>query len=240
MRLAGLQVNECSKFLSIAPSIDDHSVYFPAVDVRFPFQIEGIVSYLSTRIPSDQELRDYAGEYLLLTPNSEEWDPHADTYKDQEFGMTKYRGEIKEHQGDRILISSVNQSSVDCMTDPESLAAAMEAKTYRISSVTSKPKNSVKASDLARRWRIPLVQAQRTIDVTTQRCVRSGELPSLNRRYKTNDRMLRYARVLLDVFMDTFFTAKRLGPSTRGYKCCQIFVTEFGHVFVVPLKSKAG
>ena len=240
MRLAGLQVNECSKFLSIAPSIDDHSVYFPAVDVRFPFQIEGIVSYLSTRIPSDQELCDYAGEYLLLTPNSEEWDPHADMYKDQEFGMTNYRGEMKERQGDRILISSVNQSSVDCMTDPESFSAAMEAKTYRISSVTSKPKNSVKASDLGRRWRIPLVQPQRTIDVTTQICVRSGELPSLNRRYKTNDCMLRYARVLSDVFMDTFFTAKRLGPSTRGYKCCQIFVTEFGHVFVVPLESKAG
>jgi len=81
--------------------------------------------------------------------------------------MTNYRGEIKERQGDRILISSVNQSSVDCMTDPESFAAAMEAKTYRISSVTSKPKNIVKASNLARRWRIPLVQAQRTIDVTT-------------------------------------------------------------------------
>jgi len=42
MRLAGLQVNECPKFLSIAPSIDDHSVYFPAADIRFPFQIEGM------------------------------------------------------------------------------------------------------------------------------------------------------------------------------------------------------
>ena len=62
----------------------------------------------------------------------------------------------------------------------------------------------------------------------------------MNQRYKTYDHMLRYARVLSDVFMDTFFTAKRLGPSTRGYKCCQIFVTEFGHIFVVPLKSKAG
>jgi len=81
MRLAGLQVNECPKFLSIvAPSISDHSVYFPAVDVRFPFQIEGIVSYLSTRIPSDQELCDYAGEYLLLTPNSEDWGPHTAKY----------------------------------------------------------------------------------------------------------------------------------------------------------------
>jgi len=40
--------------------------------------------------------------------------------------------------------------------------------------------------------------------------------------------------------MDTFFTAKRLGPSTRGFTCCQIFVTEFGHVFGVSLQSKAG
>ena len=244
MRLAGLQVNECPKFLSLAPSINDHSVYFPAADVRFPFQIEGIVSYLSTRIPSDQELSDYAGEYLLLTPNAEDWDPHTAKYKDQEFGMTNYRGELKERPEDRILISSVNQSSIDCFTDPESFAAAMESKVHRIRSVTSnqpkKKHKSVKASDLARRWRIPLAQAQKTIEMTTQRCVRSGEVPSLNRRYKTNDRMLRYARVSTDVFMDTFFTAKRLGPSTRGFTCCQIFVTEFGHVFVVPLQSKAG
>lgn len=240
MRLAGLHVNECPKFLSQNPSINDHSVYFPAANVRFPFQLEGIVSYLSTRIPTDQELGDCVGEYLLLTLNSKDWDPHAETYKDQEFGMTNYRGEMKERRNNRILISSVNQSSVDCMTEPESFAAAMEAKTYRISSVTSKPKNSVKASDLAQRWRIPLAQPQRTIEVMTQRCVKSGELSSLNRRYKTNDHMLRYARVLSDVFMDTFFTAKKLGPSTRGLSCCQIFVAEFGLVFVVPLESKVG
>ena len=138
----------------------------------------------------------------------------------------------------------MNQSPPDCFTDPESFAAAMESKAHRIRSVTSnqpkKKHKSVKAFDLARRWKIPLAQAQRTTEMTTQRCVRSGEVPSLNQRYKTNDRMLLYARVSMDVFMDKFFTAKRLCPSTRGFTCCQIFVTEFGHVFAVPLQSKAG
>ena len=40
--------------------------------------------------------------------------------------------------------------------------------------------------------------------------------------------------------MDTFFSSKKAGPTTRGFKCCQIFCTEFGHVFVVMLESKAG
>jgi hypothetical protein len=52
--------------------------------------------------------------------------------------------------------------------------------------------------------------------------------------------MLRYNRVATDVFMDTFFSSKKTGPTTRGYTCCQIFCTEFGHVFVVMMESKAG
>ena len=140
MRLAGLHVNECPKFLSQNPSINDHSVYFPAANIRFPFQLEGIVSYLSTRIPTDQELGDYAGGYLLLTSNSEDWDPHTETYKDQEFGMTNHRGEMKEHQGNRILISSVNHSSVDCMKEPEALPRRWKPKRTRLAVLPPSPR----------------------------------------------------------------------------------------------------
>lgn len=40
--------------------------------------------------------------------------------------------------------------------------------------------------------------------------------------------------------MDTIFATTKGGPSIRGYVTCQIFATEFGHVFVVPMKSKLG
>ena len=72
MRLAGCDVNECPKFLAKNPSIAHHSVYFPTAGVRIPFQIEGIVSYFPTRKPDKNELEKYSGEYLLLTPNTNE------------------------------------------------------------------------------------------------------------------------------------------------------------------------
>ena len=63
--------------------------------------------------------------------------------------------------------------------------------------------------------------------------------PTLTRKYRTNDRMLRYNRILCDSFMDTMFVAKDAVP-LRGFKTCQVFATEFSHVFVVPMENKSG
>ena len=39
--------------------------------------------------------------------------------------------------------------------------------------------------------------------------------------------------------MDTFFASKKAGPSYQGYTTCQVFATEFRHVFVVPMEGKS-
>ena len=69
MRLAGLEIDECLKFLSRNPSDNNHSMYFPIPNIRIPFQIEGIISYIPTRRPSDKELIEMEGSYLLISPN---------------------------------------------------------------------------------------------------------------------------------------------------------------------------
>ena len=66
------------------------------------------------------------------------------------------------------------------------------------------------------RWRIRKEEATATVLAATQRLVRSLLEPTLNRRYKTNDRMLRYFRIQTDIFMDIYFASKKLGPSIRG------------------------
>jgi len=38
--------------------------------------------------------------------------------------------------------------------------------------------------------------------------------------------------------MDTFFASKKSGKSVRGYTCCQVFATEFGHVMPVLMQGK--
>jgi len=51
--------------------------------------------------------------------------------------------------------------------------------------------------------------------------------------------MLRYARLACDSFMETFF-ASREATSQRNFKSCQVFTTEFGHIFPVPIEDKSG
>ena len=81
MRLAGIQVDECPKFLAKTPNESHHSMYFPEHQIRIPFLLEGIISYIPSRKPTTKELEDNDGDYLLLTPNLPEWDPHTDDYK---------------------------------------------------------------------------------------------------------------------------------------------------------------
>jgi len=39
--------------------------------------------------------------------------------------------------------------------------------------------------------------------------------------------------------MDTFFATKKAGKSSRGHVCCQLFVTDKGFIYVVPMTSKS-
>ena len=49
--------------------------------------------------------------------------------------------------------------------------------------------------------------------------------------------MLRYKRISEYFYMDTFFATKKAGKTTRGNTCMQLFVTDKGFIYVVPLKS---
>ena len=51
--------------------------------------------------------------------------------------------------------------------------------------------------------------------------------------------MLRYKKIHNFFFMDTFFATEKSGKSSRGHTCCQIFVTDKGFMYVVPMKYKS-
>ena len=94
MRLAGIEVDKCPKFFAKSPTENNHLMYFPEAGIKIPFQLEGIISYIPTRIPTTTELEEQSGAYLLLTPNMPTWDPHTSIYRDQEYGMTDYNRNI--------------------------------------------------------------------------------------------------------------------------------------------------
>ena len=101
----------------------------------------------------------------------------------------------------------------------------------------SRPRG-VTPEHLSKIWRISHEDAERTIETTIQMSVHTQD-PTLSRNYGTNDRMLRYKHIKDYFFMDTFFATKKGGRSSRGHTCCQLFVTEKGFLYVVPMHRKS-
>ena len=108
---------------------------------------------------------------------------------------------------------------------------------FQAGAAHAKPYRDINAEQLSKVWRIDLETAEKTLNIVSQNCARTGD-PSMVRNYSTNDRMLRYKRISEYFFMDTFFATKKGGKSSRGHTCCQLFVTDKGFVYVVPMRSK--
>ena len=108
--------------------------------------------------------------------------------------------------------------------------------TSDISVASSSRGNGVVAKDLAQRWDIGLEMAEKTIESTTQRGVRTVDNPRLNRRFRTNDRQLRYRRLGVDIFTDTLEAGLK---SKRGNKYAQAFGTSFGWSRAYPMRKKS-
>ena len=106
-----------------------------------------------------------------------------------------------------------------------------------VSAMHAGKRQGVKPEHLAKIWRIYVDAAKKTLDQTSQNSVRTED-PKLARNYGTNDRMLCYKRISEYFFMDTFFATKKAKKSTRGNTCCQLFVTDKGFVYVVPLRAE--
>ena len=106
------------------------------------------------------------------------------------------------------------------------------------SAVDARNPRGVDAAHLSKIWRISHEDATRTLAATTQSSMRPMD-PSLSQNYGTNDRMLRYRRINDYFFMDTLFATSKGGKSSRGNTCCQLFVTDKGFIYVVPLKRKS-
>ena len=97
----------------------------------------------------------------------------------------------------------------------------------------SRPRG-VTPEHLSKIWRILQEDAKRTINTTTQTSVRMQD-PMLSCIYGTTDCIIRYKCIQDYFFMDTFFATKKGGRSCRGHTCCQLFVTDKGFLYVVPM-----
>ena len=109
---------------------------------------------------------------------------------------------------------------------------------FSVSATQASKSRNIDPEHLSKVWRISHKEAQRTLDATSQK-VLHREDTTLSRNYGTGDRMLRYRRIHTYFYMDTFFASKKKGKSTRGNTCCQLFVTDKGFIYVVPMRRKS-
>jgi hypothetical protein len=95
--------------------------------------------------------------------------------------------------------------------------------------------NKTTPEQLASRWNIGLDKAKKTLAVTTQRGTRTVAFPSMEARFRTNGRQLRYRRLSTALYTDTMFASV---PSRRENNCAQIFVNDLEWCRAYPLKTK--
>ena len=91
------------------------------------------------------------------------------------------------------------------------------------------------ATRLAATWNIGIDAAKHTLEMTTQRGVRSVANPSICCRFCTNDRQLHYRRLKTNIFTDTLFSSVK---SSRNHTCAQMFCKDLQWTAVYPMTTK--
>jgi hypothetical protein len=182
-----------------------------------------------------------------MTYDSPEWDPSDGRFEANEAAMVNEDGLLLERKptaANRTVVSAfATESDLGEQHDSQFVVAMLNnvRQPYRSSTV-----KAVKSGDrrvavgpkiLAKRWKIGYDAAVRTLEATTQRCIRSTLHPTLSRRFRTNDRMLRYRRIQHNMFTDTLQAKSESWMRKNNY--AQVFRTKFGWTRVYPMRKKS-
>jgi hypothetical protein len=256
MRLNDVLVDDCPKFVHRDPTDTTHTITVKNEDDKLiiPLSIKGVTSYFPTRAPTAGE--NETCRSFDLTFQEPAWNPTTDDFQRQEDAQVDSSGRIRE-TGDRphpLFIAGVHSNvsqipsnnyetqcaailiDIEPCLDDNLFARLLKENVCVSSTTTSRRKGFLTAEKLAKNWSISLEAAKQTLQVTTQRGIRTVANPLLSRRFRTNDRQLRYRRIRADVFTDTLESAI---PSKRGNKYAQVFATPFGWTRVHPMAKKS-
>lgn len=244
LRVNGVRVNDEPKHMAQSPTQYHHAL---VADVDgsenserlvIPLRLFGYISYFPVRKPTVAEYeRTPTSRIVPLTYMEPDWDPLADRFGADEDAMLDRNGNLIA-QPSRPKSASMIASfhvSLDEFQQEFELAQALGRGIASVSA--TRFDHSISAATLARRWNISLDNAEKTLQATTSRAVRLLTQPHLSRRFRTNDRQLRYFRFGCHMFTDTLFAAV---PSWhRRNTCGQVFATDFGWVRFYPMQKKS-
>jgi hypothetical protein len=181
MRYNGVIVNDCPTFLS--PNQESsHSLYTPDEDIHLPLSLNGCISYLPTRIPSDHEIQNCT--WLTLT-SDEVWEPYRDMFHEQEkLAQQRYIRSVRADFLEPYLNLPTQQDNFDRLLGsisstflPMNLKQS-PIKHCKISSLNnSNQKTKFTHKGLSEKWGISHDTAVQTLKITTQKFIRSAINP---------------------------------------------------------------
>ncbi|KAI2507229.1 hypothetical protein MHU86_7186 [Fragilaria crotonensis] len=239
LRLNDVIVNDVPRFLTENPTLLTHSLVVPTDDFDQPYVIpltlHGVASSFPTQKPTIQEYESLP--HITLTGEEPAYDPHDTSLAEHENALaTRAVLETGDRIGsspprrlcavskttlehlapDRTLLSL--QQQISTVHDDATLHATMRTNISSIRSTTTS--GQLTPQVLATNWGIDVKTAARTVKATTQRGIRTVLHPTLSRRFRTNDRQLRYRRLPINCFTDTLFSNT---TSRRNNRCAQIY-----------------
>jgi hypothetical protein len=207
-RVNDVTVGETPKFLVPNPTDKTHALTItdnndPTQAVHLPLALRGVTSLLYMWKPMVAEWESDQFPRYHLTSESLTWDPTTTTYEEQELAMVNHHGNII-HTSDFpargcLVINALSSLIMDTadITDDDNFHVVLNSQAH-ISSVetlsnghfTTQQKRPIDHMTLAFQWMIAPEKALQTVNVTTQRGVRTCVNPTLSRRFPTNDRLL--------------------------------------------------
>jgi len=258
LRDNGIRVNDEPKHMVPNPTDEVHAITISLGNADekliIPLAYRGVTSYFPTRRPTAEEYENSDLSHRFeLTAEDHEWDPDTKQFELQEAAMLDSNGRLKDEtvpdgNSRRILASfhsSTNKSSAN--VEPEvDFGLALEYWRKVGPTRTSRSLKAFRSGErspnidprvLAKRWGISLESAKKTLKATTQKGVRTILHPHFARRFRTNDRQLRYRRLPVEMFTDTL-ESSRVSWYRRN-KYAQVFATRNGWVRAFPMRKKS-
>ena len=244
LRVNDVKVRDTPRFLTDPSDREDnqHAIVIPTPDhddYVIPLDLHGIISYFPTRKPSLREF-DTATDRYELTYETPQWDPSSPAFAAQEANANGLMG-LPHATGDGRTISRCDMVPRGSPIDQTPISiylsdAPFLASQNTLAATKTRYRRTIDPATLAARWGIGIETARRTIESTTQRGVRTVAHPSLSRRFRTNDRQLRYRRLSTEIYADTLVSKFK---SRRGNSYAQVFATKFGWCRVFPIQKKS-
>jgi hypothetical protein len=221
----------------------------PLQPVILPLTLRGVMLLLNVRTVTINEFNSQDYPRLHLTSKTLTWDPTTNLYEQQENAMMDYSGNIVRDAAMRGQVPTLIVNELQSLTTD--LADMMHDCNFHqvlmshivVSSVNASLSGHVQSHKaapidfmtLAARWMIALEHAKKTVQLTTQRGVRTCLNPMLARQFPTNDQMLCYKQLPHMTFTDTLFAGT---PSHSENKYAQAFSTSFGWARAHPMTRK--